>query len=181
MKDFEGQYSDEKLLYKRHENIVSFIINKFYLFVVYIILSWMIYFWVEYYTDSEKLAIVSSIAVFISLLMYLRNQYLNTWVIITSRRVLKLVRNWFFIQHRRELKLGDIKATLSRRTFIESILWYWNIEFQWTDDHANIYFRWVRWHANVVNYVWRVIDYIKINWHTDNISTYKDKKERYKR
>jgi hypothetical protein len=39
IKDFEWQYSDEKLLLKQHENIIHFIIRKSHLFIVYILLS----------------------------------------------------------------------------------------------------------------------------------------------
>jgi hypothetical protein len=55
------------------------------------------------------------------LFIYLKRQYSNTWIIITTRRVLKLVRNGIFTQHKKELKLADIKATTSRRNVLDSI------------------------------------------------------------
>lgn len=180
IKDFEWQYSDEKLLFKKHENLISFILKKFHLFIVYIILSTIAFFAIKYFLKSYIIATIISIITLLTLFIYLKRQYSNTWVIITTRRVLKLVRNWIFTQHRKELKLSDIKATTARRNFIDSIFWYWNIVIQWTEEHSNIYFKWVNGHADVINYIWRVLDYIKINGHTDNIARYKAKKERQK-
>jgi hypothetical protein len=51
---------------------------------------------------------------------------------------------------------------------------------QWTEEHSNIYFRWIKWHSDIANYLWRVLDYIKLNWHTDDIARYKTKKARRK-
>jgi len=178
MKEFEWQYSDEKLLFKNHENIISFLLRKFHLFIVYMILSSLLFIFIIYLLKSYIIASIISILTFFILFIYLRRQYTNTWVIITTRRVLKLVRSGLFTQHRKELKLNDIKATTARRNFIDSIFWYWNIMIQWTDEHSNIYFRWIKWHSDITNYIWRVLDYIKLNWHTDNISKYKSKKER---
>lgn len=179
-KEFEWQYSDEKLLLKKHENLISFIIKKSHLFIVYIILSTILFFIIKYFLNSYIISIIFSIFTILILFIYLKRQYSNTWVIITTRRVLKLVRNWLFTQHRKELKLNDIKAITTRRNFIDSVFWYGNIIIQWTEEHSNIYFKWIKWHTDIANYISRVLDYIKINWHTDDISKYKNKKERIK-
>ena len=42
-KQFEWQYSDEKLLLKQHENLISFLLRKSHLFIVYIVLSIIIF------------------------------------------------------------------------------------------------------------------------------------------
>lgn len=180
MKDFEWQYSDEKLLLKQHENLIHFIFRKSHLFIVYLILSIILFIVIEYFLYSYIISTIVSIITILILFVYLKRQYSNTWLIITTRRVLKLVRNGIFTQHRKELKLTDVKASTARRNFFDSIFWYWNIMIQWTDEHSNIYFRWVKWYADITNYLWRVLDYIKLNWHTDNIARYVVKKERRK-
>jgi len=178
MKDFEWQYYDEKLLLKQHENLISFLLRKSHLFIVYIILSIILFVGVKYFVNSYIISTIVSILTFFILFIYLKRQYSNTWIIITTRRALKLVRSGLFTQHRKELKLTDIKATATRRNFIDSIFWYWNIIIQWTEEHSNIYFKWIKWHTDIANYLWRVLDYIKLNGHTDNIARYKTKKDR---
>ena len=180
IKDFEWQYSDEKLLLKQHENLISFLLRKSHLFIVYIILSSILFISLKYFLDSYIISSIISILILVILFIYLKRQYSNTWIIITTRRVLKLVRSGIFTQHRKELKLNDIKATTTRRNFYDSIFWYWNIMIQWTEEHSNIYFKGIKWHSDIANYLWRVLDYIKLNWHTDNIARYKTKKARRK-
>jgi len=180
MKDFEWQYSDEKLLLKKHESLISFLLRKSHLFIVYIILSSILFVAIKYFLDSYLMATIISIVTLLILFIFLKRQYSNTWIIITTRRVLKLVRNGIFTQHRKELKLSDIKATSSRRNVIDSIFWYGTIMVQWTEEHSNIYFKWIKWHTDIANYIWRVLDYIKLNGHTDNIARYKVKKDRRK-
>lgn len=181
MKKFEWQYSDEKLLLKKHENIISFISNKFYILVVNIIL-WLIIWWVSFYFLKSFLILFIIVLLFtIFWIFYLRLIYKDTWIIITSRRVLKLVRTWFFSNHKKELKLADIKATLASRKWILWVIFgYWNITIQWTEEHSNIYFKWMNDYSDITNYIWRIQDYIKLNWHTDNLSSFKTKKERKK-
>jgi hypothetical protein len=180
MKEFEWQYSDEKLLLKQHESLISFLLKKIHLFVVYIILSFLLFIAISYFLDSYIISTIISLFTLLILFIYLKRQYSNTWIIITTRRVIKLVRSWILTQHRKELKLTDIKATTARRNFLDSIFWYWNIMVQWTEEHSNIYFKWIKWYSDITNYIWRILDYIKLNGHTDNLSKYKSKKERYK-
>ena len=82
-------------------------------------------------------------------------------MIITNRRVLKLIKSSLFIDHKRELKLVDIKATLLRRDILRILFWFWKIEIQWTDFKSNIYFEWVKPHEDILNYLSKVIDIVK--------------------
>lgn len=178
MKDFEWQYSDEKLLLKKHENIISFLIDKTHLFAIYIVL-WIILPLLIYLFFKSIIFIVLSIFFILwFLIIYLSILYKNTWLIITTRRVLELTQNWLFQKHKRELKLSDIKATSTKKWFIGTLFWFWRVTIKWTEESANIYFKWINESQEIVNYLWRVIDYIKLNGHTDNISRYKFKKDR---
>ena len=73
----------------------------------------------------------------------------------------------------------DIKSSLTnRKWFIQLILWVWNVKIEWTETNSAIYFTGIKEYSQISNYIWRVIDYIKLNWHTDNIARYQDKKYR---
>ncbi len=177
-KSFEWQYSDEKLLLKKHENIISFMLDKVHLFFVYLVLSSLIWVWSYFLHYIIIVSITIWLIIFSLLLFYLYILYKNTWLIITTRRVLELTQNWLFQKHKKELKLNDIKATDTKKWIIWTLFWFWNLTIKWTEESANIYFKWINESKEIVNYLWRVIDYIKLNWHTDNISRYRSKKER---
>jgi hypothetical protein len=107
--------------------------------------------------------------------------YDNTLIIVTTRRVIKKVRNWLFRSHEKELLLWDIRQiTTTKNNFIESIFHCWNIMFQWAEAKWNLYFKGITDNKDIWNYVTRILDYMKLNWHTDNISKYKTKKQRKK-
>ena len=107
--------------------------------------------------------------------------YNNTLFIITTRRIIKKVKNWLFKSHEKELLLTDIKQiTTSKNNFIETLFKCWNIKFIWTEEKWNMYFKWITDNKDIWNYITRILDYIRLNWHTDNISRYKPKKQRKK-
>jgi hypothetical protein len=73
----------------------------------------------------------------------------------------------------------DIKSSLSnKKWFIQTLLRVWNIKVEWSESDSSIYFTWIKEYSQISNYIWRVIDYIKLNWHTDDIARYQDKKYR---
>lgn len=158
---FKWQYSNEKLLLKKHENIFSYIFRKIYLFLVYIILSWVFYTLSNYFFEPKFISYFWVLIIYIILILYIIYQYKNSWMIVTNKRVLKLIKNTIFIDHKRELKLVDIKANLLKRDFSTFVFWYWTIEIQWTDHKSNIYFTWVKPHEDILNYISKIIDISK--------------------
>jgi hypothetical protein len=107
--------------------------------------------------------------------------YDNTSLIITTRRIIKKVRNWLFISHEKELLLWDVRQITTRKNnFIETIFHCWNVTFLWAEAKWNLYFNWLTDSKDIWNYATRVLDYMKLNWHTDNISRYVSKKQRKK-
>ncbi len=73
----------------------------------------------------------------------------------------------------------DIKSSMSnKKWFLQTILRIWNIKIEWTEKEWNIYFSWIKEYEDISNYIGRVIDYIKLNGHTDNIARYKTKIQR---
>ena len=177
-KDFEGQYSDEKLLFKSHEHMFSFLIDKTHIFAIYIVL-WIVLA-VTMFLGTGMILFWWIIFLFVLFLwlLYLSVLYRNTWLIITPRRIIKLTQNWLFKKRRRELKLMDIKATDAKKSVIWTFLWYTELTIKWTESDASVYFKWIAWGQDVANYIGRIIDYIKTNGHEEEISRYVPKKVR---
>ena len=178
MKEFKGQYSDEKILFKVKQNLVSFIFSKFWVifsFIVLIIIVSTILFYFEYNSLALFLIVFSVILI----IFYYWFLYKDSFLIFTTRRIIKQIRNWIFFRHRKELKIMDIKSSMSnKKWFLQTILRIWNLKIEWTEKESNIYFSWVKEYFELSNYIGRVIDYVKLNWHTDNIARYKTKKQR---
>jgi len=178
MKEFAGQYSDEKILFKVRENLASFIFSKIWIifsFIILIIIVSLILFYFSYKIIAVTLIIVSIILI----ILYYWFLYKDSFLYFTSRRVIKQIRNWIFFRHRKELKIMDVKSSMSnKKWFLQTILRIWNIKIEWTEKEGNIYFSWIKEYAEISNYIWRVIDYIKLNWHTDNIARYQNIKKR---
>lgn len=179
-KKFKWQYSWEKILLISKEHKFSFFlknVSNFLLLCSILTILWIINFY------SIKINILYYLLSFIFLftLWYFYIKFRDTIFYITSRRIIKKVRQWIFIEHNKELKIEDIQQINSRTiSFFWSILNYWTIEFQWPHNKDdNVYVVWIKRHKEIVTYLWRVKDYIDKNWHTDNIATFKTKKERH--
>ncbi len=180
-KDFPWQYSWEKLLLKRKENLAHFLYYKKYHFLIFFIL--LIILDISLYFLWIKIFFTIIFSIIITYIFYHHNKlmYDNTLIIVTTRRVIKKVRNGIFRSHEKELLLSDIRQiTTTKNNFLESIFSCWNIMFQWAEAKWNLYFKWISDNKDIWNYVTRILDYMKLNWHTDNISRYKSKKERKK-
>ena len=177
-KEFSGQYSDEKILFKVKQNLVSFIFAKFWVIFSFVILISLISIGLFYF-DYNISAIILIITSILLIIIYYWFLYKDSFLYFTSRRVIKQIRNWLFFRHRKELKIMDIKSSMSnKKWFLQTILRIWNIKIEWTEKEWNIYFSWVKEYEQLANYIGRVIDYIKLNWHTDNIARHQDKKIR---
>jgi energy-coupling factor transporter transmembrane protein EcfT len=177
-KEFKWQYSWEKVLFKIKEHILSFIISKIWVVIAFVIFITILAFILVYF-GYKIIAFIIVIISFLLILFYYWFLYKDSFLYFTSRRVIKQIRNWIFFKHRKILKILDIKWAMSnKKWFLQTFLRIWNIKIEWTEKEANIYFVWIKEYEEIANYIARVVDYIKINWHTDNIARYKIKKER---
>jgi hypothetical protein len=178
MKKFKWQYSNEKILFKTKENLISFIFTKIWALLSFFVLTsvtWVILYYFEY-----KILSYTLIAIFVVLITaYYYFLYKYSFLYFTTRRVIKQIVNGIFFKHRKELKIMDIKSSMSNKKWIlQTLLRIWNIKIEWTEKEWNIYFTWIKEYTEISNYIWRVVDYIKLNEHTDNIARYQDKKMR---
>ena len=178
MKEFKWQYSDEKILFKAKENLVSFILRKFWVifsFMILILIISLILLFLDY-------VFLAYILVFVSIFLivfYYWFLYKDSFLYFTTRRIIKQIRNGIFFRHRKELKIMDIKSSMSnKKGLMQTALRVWNIKIEWTEKEGSIYFSGIKEYAEVSNYIWRVIDYVKLNGHSDNIARYQDKKMR---
>ena len=177
-KEFPWQYSDEKILFKIKENLVSFIFRKIWVIFSFIILIVLISSGLFYFEYSFYAILLIVVSLFL-IVIYYWFLYKDSFLYFTTRRVIKQIRNWIFFRHKKELKILDIKSSMSnKKWFLQTILRVWNLKIEWTDDNWIIYFSWIKEYEELSNYIGRVIDYIKLNWHTDNIARYKTKKQR---
>lgn len=178
MKEFKWQYSDEKILFKVRENLFSFIFSKIWFVLTFLVLIFLIWILVFIYLSDIFWITFIVLSLFL-IVLYYRFLYKDSFLYFTSRRVIKQIRNGLFFKHRKELKIMDIKSSMSnKKWFLQTILAIWNLKIEWTEKEANIYFSWVKEYSELSNYMWRVVDYIKINGHTDNISRYQNKNTR---
>ena len=176
--NFKWKYSDEKTLFLVKENLVYFIFSKLFTIIPILIFT-SIVSWILYYFNNLLLSIITTIIVVLLILWYYTLIFKDSFLIFTTRRVIKQIRTSLFSYHRKELKVLDIKSSMhNKKWFIQTILWIWNIKVEWSEKEWNIYFTWIKEHSAISNYIWRVIDYIKIEWHTDNIAMYQNKKIR---
>ena len=180
MKEFKWQYSDEKILLKTKEHILSFVLSKFWVILSFCIFIILISFWLVYIKYTVVM-IVLIIFALILIVLYFWFLYKDSFLYFTSRRVIKQIRNWLFFRHKKVLKILDIKWSMSnKKWFLQTILRIGNIKVEWTEKESNIYFKWIKEYEEISNYISRVVDYIKINWHTDHISKYQNKNKRQK-
>lgn len=177
-KEFAGQQSWEKVLFKRREYFLSFftrIIVDFSISIAFLILWWV-------FSAYGILPIYVPIIIVILIIARWILMYYKTVFYITSRRVIKIVRNWIITEHKKEKKLEDIKQIRSdKKSLLEKIFNYWTLEIESTYDHKqNLYFKWLKLVWEVEDYLWVISSYIKENWKTDDLSSFKSRKERKK-
>ena len=178
MKDFKWQYSDEKILFKVKENLISFVFSKIWVIFSFIILIIILSIWL-YYFEYKILSIILVVLSALLIFAYYWFLYKDSFLYFTTRRIIKQIRNGIFFRHRKELKIMDIKSSMSnKRWFLQTLLRVWNIKIEWTEKESNIYFSGIKEYSEISNYLWRVIDYVKLNGHSDNIAKYQNKKMR---
>ncbi len=181
MKEFEWQYKDEKLLLLRKENILHFLFMKKYHFLIFLIVFSIAIFTLYLFQIQNFYIFLFAFIIIAIFYKYNKLMYDNTSLILTTRRIIKKVRNGLFISHEKELLLGDVRQVTTRKNnFIETIFHCWNVTFLWAEAEWDLYFKGITDSKDVWNYATRILDYMKLNWHTDNISRYVSKKQRKK-
>ena len=164
MKVFDWQAKNEKVLYLSRQNLLSFFIIELVSILTIIWVS--VFIFLIWYFVFENLIISLLVSIFILILwfLYLFFTWYKTYFVVTNKRIIKFVRSWIFSQHMKEMKLDQINEKVARRRgVIETIFKIWNVKISWKDKENVIWFEWVKYPQEVVQYISRVIDYIKEN------------------
>jgi hypothetical protein len=92
-KEFEGQYKNEKLLLLRKENILHFLYMKKYHFIIFFIVFIIAIFSLYLLKIQNFYIFLFAFIVLALFYKYNKLMYDNTSLIITTRRIIKKVRN----------------------------------------------------------------------------------------
>jgi len=164
MKLFPWQAKNEKVLYSSRQNLLSFLLINLNIILTIIWISAFVFF--IWYFVFEEIVISGLFSAFILLawFIYLFIIWHKTLFIITNKRLIKFVKSWLFSQHLKEMKLDQINEKIARRRWvIETIFKIWNVKISWYDKENVIWFEGVKYPHEVVQYVSRLVDYIKEN------------------
>lgn len=177
-KQFQWQYSGEKILFWLHESIISFLFHIFFLGFSFTLFLCVISSLISYFLSLIFWILFFFVWIFL-MGYYFFHEFHSSYLIFTTRRIIKNIHSGFFAQHRKELHVKDFKQITSvQNTFIEKVFWYGNIIVNFWDA-SWIQFRWIKNAREVSEYVARVMDYMDKNGATDDISQFKTRKERY--
>lgn len=176
-KIFEWQYSWEKILLRVRPNLVYFFFQKIYLFLIYLFLIWIC---IAISLTIPVISVYFYIFVFILFAIYIFTFYklfTNCRYTITSRRCIFYVQKNFFKKSYNEIHIVDLRTAVPKRNWLGFLFGYGDLILTDKDDKKIIY-SWISEHKFIARYLSRIVDYIKINGHTDDLSAYKKRKIR---
>lgn len=178
-KIFEGQYSGEKILLRAHPHIVHFFLERIHLFASYLFVIFAI-FLIGMLVNPKFLTIyiVLSIIIFAIFVAHFLFLYGNSRYTITSRRLIYFIRKSLFKRFYNEIHLVDLRTAVPKKSGIFGAIFGYGTLIVADKDEKKITYPGMREHKFLSRYLGRVIDYIKIHGHTDNLSSYQPRKIR---
>jgi 4-amino-4-deoxy-L-arabinose transferase-like glycosyltransferase len=96
------------------ENIINFIFTKLYILISFLIFSFILSL-IIYYFINNIIAIIIFVILLSLIFLYYYYIFKDSFLIFTTRRVIKQIRTGIFSKHRKELKIMDIKSSLSNK------------------------------------------------------------------
>gem|GEM_PF-5824344 len=106
----------------RKENILHFLFMKKYNFIIFFLVFFVVNFVLYFLKIQNIWIIIFSFLAIILFYFYNKLLYDNTSIIVTTRRIIKKVRNGLFVSHEKELLLSDIRQITTRKnSFIDTI------------------------------------------------------------
>lgn len=176
-KIFEWQYSGEKILLRVHPNLFYFFLEKIYLFFIYFFL---ILICIIISLTIKTISIYAYIFVVVLFVIYVFTFYklfINCRYTVTSRRCIFYIQKNFFKKYYNEIHIVDLRTAVPKRNWLGFLFGYGDLILTDKDDKKIIY-SWISEHKFIARYLSRIIDYIKIHGHTDDLSTYTNRKIR---
>jgi hypothetical protein len=176
-KKFAGQFAWEKILYRTNEHIVSFIISHLASMVLWIG-GVSVVVLVLVLMEQILIAVLFAIAVIGYYIWHMIHMRTSNFFMITSRRIIKSILTGISDPHTKEIRLESVKQMTSlHRTLAGKIFGYGSLHINPGSDA--IRFRGMPLHTEVESYLARVVDYLKMNPPTDELSVFVPRKERY--
>jgi hypothetical protein len=176
-KKFAGQFAWEKILYRTNEHLASFIISHLGSMVLWIAGVSVVVF-VLVLVDQIIIAIVFAVLVMGYYVWHMIHMRASNFFMITSRRIIKSILTGISEPHTKEIRLESVKQMTSlHRTLAGKIFGYGSLYINPGSDA--IRFRGMPLHTEVESYLARVVDYLKTNPPTDELSVFVPRKERY--
>ena len=85
-------------------------------------------------------------------------------MIVTNKRIIKFIKNWFFSEHLKELKLKQVTEVIAvKKWFLNKILTTGNVKFVGKDKETVIWFSNVKYPEEIAMYVSRLKEFLKEN------------------
>lgn len=178
-KDFEGQYSGEKILLRTNPHPVFFFFQNFLvIFGVFVFLGIFLLFTFFLKLSFWIFGAVAFLGIFLQGFWYFR-LFRQSKYTITTRRCIRFVPKNIYKKSYNEIHLVDLRTAVPKTNFFGRIFGYGMLILTDKDDKKIVY-EGIAEQKFIARYLSRVIDYIKIHGHTDNISTYQKRKDRIK-
>ena len=128
--------------------------------------------------EQNLIAILFAVAVTSYYIWHMVHMRKSNFFMITSRRIIKSILTGISDPHTKEIRLESVKQMTSlHRTLAGKIFGYGSLHINPGSDA--IRFRGMPLHTEVESYLARVVDYIKTNPPTDDISIFVGRKKRY--
>lgn len=170
-KIFEGQYSGEKILLRTHPHLAFFLIQKSPLIALYITIIIIVVLFAIFYNNI----ILSSAGVILTALMmilHIYHLYKNSRYTFTSRRCIFFIKKSLLKRSYREIHIVDLRHAIPKKWGILGAIFGYGTLIVKDKDENIITYEGISEHKNMSRYLGRIIDYIKIHGHTDDISPY---------
>ena len=164
MEKIQEFIGDDTIILKKQEHIVSVFfrfVKSISIFLVFsTMLSYILYTLLNTIIFSAILVLLSLIATF----FYIRLFYKDTFLVVTSSKVLKSVRNGLFSSHIIELPLSRIRQIRANNNWVlAKIFSYWNIEIQGFEESSNMYFKAMTQNKKAMSTISAAIEDLKKN------------------
>ncbi len=161
MKKFPWQAKDELVMYLWRQYLPRYFIQNIQIFATFLGLWLLIFFIWNTFWNFFIWLILSLITFSVLIFSFIFIFWKNTYLVITNKRIIKFVRNWFFKSHIREITIFSLQECIAKYSgFIDRIFWSWNVSFIWKDENIVIHFYWLRHPEELTMYASRLRDFL---------------------
>lgn len=152
------------IITKKKEHIFSVIMRFSKNIIIFVLLLIIISYILLANNFPMFLVIIIDLLLIVWMVFYIKLFYDNTFLIITSSKIVKSVRSWLFSSHVIELPLERIRQVRANNNWIcAKICGYWDIEIQGFEESSNMYFRAMKWNKETMSDICKLLSDVKKN------------------